>query len=1506
MPAVRSASARNKILSIGTQVYFSYLFLDMLSSNYYVSKSDDFNLNGEKTSLKEFISTLLLEGKTEENFSLGSRHCHIKLTAGMDNEWEVNINNLDERLPTSLEPIQQYRADDFLNFCQKYPLKVSQNNLGDLKFSIDVNINEKHLTLGGKEKLDLYQLHLSNLYTILTRFEDDNANLNMLVSMATGSGKSFTQALWFLVQHLADNSCFFAVSNESLVAQLKRDFERLLPTAITQHLFTHRPNEAIPLNQIPQWGIMSHTNLLQTQWSFLQAKETQNSELFLCIDEEHLATEEELYNDRIQLLIENFPAMLLSATPSEAAYQICNGQPVASLSRQEKEELGIAKAATFIEAKTQGVITKNRNISSLTMKEKHTLNFVDSIEEERLSPAHEYVDQSETAIIQRKKSDPFYEHPSNHEKIRRFMRWNIQSSVGEKALILTDRHDPVINLNLLSKGSKRNPYRNGNRVDRRNVYQFFNLGEVLDDNYFVHYERAKIDWRSQQFDKALEENYPDISENDRHDIIDEHIDFSDTPRYMEYRVLHGLIDNTLSYLLKIDNNQLDYERFQRFDTLCASVREQLGTLPRLGAHLHDEEITNTIQDLLRKDNLPINIAHEIANTMVQLLNLMDQQNEGNLKLIIDNWQLDKKLHALFPKHSYKPEQHAIASFLEKYKTIFLVNGLEKSPSGIESNRPFFNLSESFLDQDSDEVKANERLRHKLSTLEALDNTVDQAVYNPNYCPVEYTPDVIDTLFRKGLIGTYITSEKVIGFNDVNLNHLCMLVDDPEDPMNSPEHIVQGSGRNRGLNPAREPFFYLINDAQTPVGLPTNVLEKKDYFPDFFTAQKEHHKKLTQGLGAKIADQIKHYIESQIQPDGKLHTNDFKLKLNDIILTEFEKVYKKNHFDFNKSRKVFSTALAEVYQSIYAHSEQIKNTHTLSGSARVVAAILNFLCTLYYKLSIAWSYLSFVVASKKIGDLKNENTYTHIVRNFNYKELITTTIPMKKWSEYLKDDIEKTFKFALEEHPDEYIHSELAQELNELFKQDISNKFIRYIGTNEQQLFLLELIRRKDNWLKQGLSYLKDENLTIDDYFSIINTDPEIAAFLQNNHLEVENDRSFHLQARLAELQTQLKDIFLANFFQDPADLQREVSIIFSRSLDELKFLFTPKDMAFLSRYKNEINIDLNALANFHTNLVEPTEIPIRILELLRMSFPPEVMDTANREGCLSFEDYKTEDKVHKLKEKVLYVDDLFNMNNVRDLLAHNVERYLKNSLFIDLVNNLVNRLSEEHLETMFDAIYPEDSSEVNKEKIRKLVDFKTDIKLLSSIEIFNKYANFNDPTDFENTDIAMILSHIHALYEEILACESYWHDIGSKGEPIRSEKEPNLLRHSANEDHPIWQYHATENQSDSMALAKQIQFLKGTQDAFEGMNEVESIHNQFISAAMEETAESFIQPLKKALNKKSPSLKQDASLHQQTLFKSAESLGKAMKDAQPLSFEEINAAETLDLNAIQKMRRILT
>lgn len=1491
MPMLSDAT-RATLVDTGKQVYLQYLLLDMVTNPYYAVRDKSFTINGVQQTFQAYIGSLLDKspGGVDTTMTMGDKTYSLSLKKQADGKWSVAIGDKASG-PVEFKPISDYKGDALIALCQQCPLTVSRDD-NKLVFSSTRTIQGRSMTIGGKNKIQLYQLHINNLYNMLQQMQDKSVDPHMLVAMATGSGKSFTQALWYLILNLADIPCVFSAPQDNLVQQLAKDFKRLLPDEVVADCCVDTPDT----KSLPKWMIATHERVLTHYWSLLNGAGAGKDERFLCFDEQHDAAKEELYKKRIALLAKRYPSMFLSATPTKDAYAICGGRSVATLSRQEKEAMGIAKSPISHEVHAETLVgQKSRKHAKVSVFQRMILAFVNALEYERISPAHEYVDKCELAISFRDKKDAYYRAPpprgASDDDIRAFIRWNIHCPIGDKALVLMSQHDTVVNYGLLSQGQKYDPYRQGNRVPRDNVYGFFQLPHV-DDRLLSQYEQAKLAMRQQNMLACLQANFPDKSVGELEYVMSQQVDFSDEASYLKHRVLHGVIENTLMYLTGYDSQQLDQERFHNPKRLMALVQSKLATLA-------DEDAINA---WLVKEGIPVSIGKELMPCMRDIIiKMRDKNNESQNMRLIENWSLDAELHREF--------RWFHTDYMYKYKTVFLVNGLERSPSAIPSNHPFFKLDEEEKKLDSDEVRADPKLRHKYSTLEALDDTTTQRVYVPrDYSDgrqEELSAKTIDTLFRHGLIGSYVTSERVTGFNDPDLHHVAIVMDSYEDRLNEPAQIIQGSGRNRGLNPVKQPFFFLCTD-DSAVSLSPSVLEKKDYYPDFFSATDAHRKKMAHNIGKNITIALKFWIESNVAPTGELESSALHAEIQRLVLDEFERIYNSNGHDFELAKAIFATVLEDVYKSLHVECELFKTSYGMPIAAKIIGHILNFITSLYYRLATLKSYGQFVKAVERIkphdDETQNAALYGYIVRNYDYTQLVAAGIPAKRFKSLL-DHVRKKAADALEarvlRNPMDYLKPEYIQSVDTLIKEQLAPSLLRFIGTTQQQVHLLKLINQQTHWIEQAIplrDQLAAQNAdTVVAFFDMLKTNPEIAAYIDAEGMTPDLQRMQNVQAQLMQAVMEIGVLL-----QSGGALTPELITPFT---DRFQQLLYPKDAEFFAQHASEITPE-RIIALLQEGL--PTQLNLQgMIGIVRRLLPAETLKAAN-DGHFLQEEFYADNAIKPLESDLAQV---VKPDAVRHYLADSLTVYFESPFLSKFMDTVMKPFSDAQLGRLLDAIYPQEKAKVeggerliNSEKVKILRSFGRDVKQLSTQELFKKYANFDQANEksLNHTQLVQLFNWINDLYMEILHCQCHYHEMGEKGE-VGDRISPKLQGDSK---HEIWQKRSNVDRYSIIgAIAKKTKFITAARQSLDELSQVEELSTRQTATWMKTVAEHSVSEMMPFFKNKTPKKRQKTHTPAQTtLSEKAREIGEAVKKSTSMSEQTVQDAGTKHRSSIAQLR----
>src|SRR6185295_5860123 len=173
-----------------------------------------------------------------------SYKCHFKKRSSEEKEdgcadtYDLELtdpSSSDEKEPNTILPLTKYTVSQKKKmlartkfFIRKNP-KTNQYGLG-----VTLNHESKAVEIGGPDKINLYTSHITHLGLLIKELEKGRAKKSvMLAALATGSGKSFIQALWMLVLYCADVKGVFTAPS-ALVAQLYQDIGRLLPKTVTQ------------------------------------------------------------------------------------------------------------------------------------------------------------------------------------------------------------------------------------------------------------------------------------------------------------------------------------------------------------------------------------------------------------------------------------------------------------------------------------------------------------------------------------------------------------------------------------------------------------------------------------------------------------------------------------------------------------------------------------------------------------------------------------------------------------------------------------------------------------------------------------------------------------------------------------------------------------------------------------------------------------------------------------------------------------------------------------------------------------------------------------------------------------------------------------------------------------------------------------------------------------------------------------------------------------------------
>ncbi len=1172
---ILSAETREKILQKGRLVYTAYAALNLATDSRVAVKFQNMNFN-------EYLNDLIASGQTGADLVVDGVVYKIHLIDADAEYYKVVITDEDGNPPPAVTPkaLDDYTPADALALWANHSVLV--NKINPLKLALEFSSDATTQRIGG-DKIDLYAIHIRNLYRLLQNLNDPQRPPHALIEMATGSGKSFTQALWWMVLHLAQVPAVFAVPTPPLAGALRSEFRRLLPDSIADAA-----------------DITSHADLLSSRW---QALRDQPGELFVVIDEQHEAMRKELFSRRLRELRTRQPLLFLTATPSLSAYEIVSDpEAVLELSRAKKESLGLAQRAKNISSKARRLLDR----VTTTWKQKLLLAIVETLEPERTSAAHNYVEEVERTFSLRDGADFHVKKAeiklTDEDGLRHYVRWNLESPIGERALVHATSHDAVVNMTILAGKKDReeiegargrrstlmreDAYRKGNRVPRKDVYLTLQMSENPDEIHREEYAKRHQDQRQKtvtdllRADLGLAEGSREL--NAMQEAIQQNVDFSCHHDYLDYRIQHGLLENALEYLTGYDSVKLDRMRRDNLTGLVAGVRDNLAMW-----HLTTVEdvATRLVPELMRwLSDQGLNrhppLTNQVATLIATMIFLMAKETDPRmLARMVDNWQLDKILHdGVFAKLPIKLAEAGaageparvlcdqLADYLEKHRMVYVMGNLEHAETPIQAGKPFYELKAATTPLKPAATK------RKLGIFEQMDPYLHQFSYQPLSLireqkqeikgaapglireqkqeikdapaePGQYDEvETVDCLFRLGLVGCYVTSEKTVGFNDPHLQHVGILVDSNDDFLNQPDVMIQAAGRNRGLNPARRPYCITSTDYGVTLTFEPRDLEQAGARRAYWKAKKAYHQQLIDSLKIRLSEEIQLFIEQNIDAEGELDEGLLQEKCIPILLKGFDRLYVDNEHDFAQTRTEFIALLKGMQAQIIQKTQAIRKTYQTPIFVKIIGTLSDLLAKIQLYFKTKSSRAELVAALKAPGSNPSsaDKTYAHIIASYSYKRVALTQSVGLKLAKMMGDKA-KALVFKAAAASARYLKAGVENPFDDNFRFKIAPILLQHVIKPEHRAALQAMINRKP-WLgaaakfwlenKERLEQLRNsQDPTV--FFNVVFKplllqDAEIAAYVEENQVVFDEnllkDKAEHLQQTVEEVNREAKQL----------------------------------------------------------------------------------------------------------------------------------------------------------------------------------------------------------------------------------------------------------------------------------------------------------------------------------------------------------------------------------------------
>lgn len=595
--------------------------------------------------VREEIEKLIEDNLTKGKITIDGKEVYVGLIHQNDDTYSVEFSEDDSQLG--------------IKGAYVYELLINKGRAGKKILSVKIKGDSKgkDTIIGGPGKISIFPQHLLYVKEAIAHLKDGGNPITEL-ALATGTGKTFIELLvGYLPARLMGIHYISLAPDTDLVEQKRDDWKKLLSNVgvndIKLNGINNKGNCAILSNKglLENWnqflevvglenlpGIIKalgiqdkefkvrdgkisidgksfviHKNEIQfgdQKYKVKDGKVKINNEeftldieklVFLSFDEEHRVDKEEMYKYRMGLLSALCPTLFLSATPSGNIYEYVknNNGLIKTLSLKDKMESG---AYGPLELKVH-----------------------QSVEEPLVT---KYISELEGAVTFREEArskKSFYHTPRTDlededlkKDIENYIFYNIQSVVGEPALVLAESNN--------LKGEFR----------KKITHDVFKDG--------ISYGYNTVGKKRNEIINHLIDVYGSDKSHIIKEVVDGTLDYkSEVHDYSAFRVMHGVIENTLSFLTGLSRSELDIARFSNFKDLGSQVKESLDkcsageTQAGLRRYLTEQGIVND------------KTTSDIIQGMLDVVKLLQDKKDTDLfTRLVRNWNQDKQLHTMIP------------------------------------------------------------------------------------------------------------------------------------------------------------------------------------------------------------------------------------------------------------------------------------------------------------------------------------------------------------------------------------------------------------------------------------------------------------------------------------------------------------------------------------------------------------------------------------------------------------------------------------------------------------------------------------------------------------------------------------------------------------------------------------------------------------------------------------------------------------------------------------------
>lgn len=1048
----------SNLISKAKEVFGAYIALTFFKQPLHVSG---------KHSLSDICQHMIEHDITAQAIDVLGPQCNITLNKLNDTEFQVSFTFAgNQSLAFPIKELEQY--DDFqklicLSLQQQLILQKTKH--GDYALAVKLQNGD---VIGGKDKYALYNSQLMTLHNIIKKLESEKEPTSLLVALATGSGKSIIQGVWLYVLYLAQFNGIFSVPDK-LVAQFHSDLLHLLPDRVVTDILTLRQNQ--PNHQAvsaianfseasPKIILASFEELLDNHFHTLRTVDPNC--LMLSFDEQHLIANQE--SRKVQLFeLQRFISLYLTATPSEETYLRTGRKPVAMMSSGQKEKAGQGKFPKLFTVRAETVGDKfaiaSYNPFSFKfwqgMMNKTLLWLAGNIQPEISSAATQ-------AIL----SLPFLYTINPKE---RSARYRLEVPMARKMLIITNNNEDLVNLfhAVQTDNYHLNPttYKNGNLVDRQIVYDFF-----LTANLDKRISEAHHHQQDGQFRRLV----ADVLGEETHGLKASEIN-TDLRLQLKRNVYHNLVDLLLKDITGFDPIDLNNQRKASLTKLTKLVVSNAAS--RTKQYYFNKFAFNAQTNAKGIDADGARaLSHILYQLNAQLLEKIAAKDELWLTKFVDNWALETR-HCIETIDSIPELNH----YLEQHMVMAVMKGMDKDEMPIQSSVPFFALQHEQYPFHEHPQKAKVR---QYTTIESLDVYAKESRFTPSY--QAFSQEIADNYFKLGLVGMYISNDRTEGFSDSNLHTVVNLTNTSYSETNNPQTLVQGVGRNRGLDETITPVFIHSIGQQAYSPFDIAHLNDDDYFPALYKAQREYSDLFIDNVSHRVAQEVILWLKENTPDSDQLDESLLKRKVLRCICQSIRTLNKANGHNIQVSRKRLKEVLHKTMALLQQEVSTLESPYKLSWLVNAFSVVLYFFSESY--LSVVRQYEMFKLKWQSwLGgwfgypELSAEDKlYQKILEQSSFKELVAQGAVANQVALIMKRKL-SGLQHQIKTKPQQYLKSKTNRQIATYAKETIIPLVLAFVTESKRPEVERHLAQVSD-WSQKlaSLSHLLTANISKSD------------------------------------------------------------------------------------------------------------------------------------------------------------------------------------------------------------------------------------------------------------------------------------------------------------------------------------------------------------------------------------------------------------------------------------------